>query len=72
MKVNNKNIRTFIDIAHHIELEDECFKVTRLNTHAYVIKSSSKRFFSFKHKWQKSRRGRMLCKTLKTRTSNFD
>ncbi|XP_044503424.1 uncharacterized protein LOC123224005 [Mangifera indica] len=47
MKVNmthNDNIRTFDDIARHLELEAERLESAGLNAQAYVAESSSKKF----------------------------
>ena len=52
MKVNmthNKNIKTFIDIACHLKLEDEHLEATKPNAHAYMVKSSSSKTFGFKN-----------------------
>ena len=47
---HNENIKTFVDLVHHLKLEDECFEAAKPNAHAYVAESSSERAFSFKHK----------------------
>lgn len=54
MKVNmthNDNIKTFDDIACHLELEDECLQTVGISNQAYVIESNSKNSFQ-KRKWK--------------------
>ena len=53
MKVNmthNENIKTFADIARHLELEDERLVVVKPDAQAYVVASSSKNVPAFKRK----------------------
>ena len=53
MKVNmmhNDNIRTFNDISHHLELEDERQEATKAFCQLYVTESSSRKTSGFKHK----------------------
>ena len=45
MKVNmthNENIKTFVDIARHLKLEDERLEAAKPDAQAYVVASSSK------------------------------
>ena len=51
MKVNmthNENIKTFADIARHLELEDEILEAAKSDAQAYVAASSSKKVLGFK------------------------
>ena len=53
MKVNityNENIKTFTDIAHHLELEDEHLEAAKPDEQAYVVASNSNNVFGFKQK----------------------
>ena len=53
MKVNmthNENIKTFADIARHLELEDERLEAAKPDAQAYVAASSSKNILGFKRK----------------------
>ena len=53
MKVNmthNENIKTFADIARHLELEDERLEAAKPDAQAYVAASSSKNILVFKRK----------------------
>ena len=53
MKVSmnhNENIKTFADIARHLEFEDERLEVAKPDAQAYVATSSSKNFLGFKRK----------------------
>ena len=45
---HNDNIRTFDDIAHHLELEAKRLEAARPNAQAYVTESSSKKFSGYK------------------------
>lgn len=56
----NENINTFSDIACHIKQEDEHLKAARLSVHIYVVEYNSKRFFRFKLKWEKSKKGKEI------------
>ena len=62
MKVNmthNKNITTFADIAHYLELEDERLEAAKPNAYVYVAESSSKKASGFKHKrFNNNRKGK--------------
>ncbi|XP_070049220.1 uncharacterized protein [Nicotiana tomentosiformis] len=58
LKVNlthNDNIKTFADVAHHVELEDERLGAAKDLPNAFVAESSSTKRSSFKHKkkWRK-------------------
>lgn len=64
-------IRTFFDIAHHIELKDECLKTTRLSAYAYAIESSSMRFSDFKCRWYKSKKWKEIVQGPKNRNKQF-
>ena len=51
MKVNithNENIKTFADIARHLELEDERLEAVKPDAQAYVAASSSNNVSGFK------------------------
>ena len=53
MKVNmthNENIKTFANIAHHLELEDERIEAAKPDAQEYVAASSSKNVPGFKRK----------------------
>ena len=53
MKVNmthNENIKTFADIARHLELEDERLEAAKPDAQAYVATSSSNNVPCFKRK----------------------
>ena len=53
MKVNmthNENIKTFADIARHLELEDERLEAAKPDVQAYVAASNSKNVPGFKRK----------------------
>ena len=53
IKVNmthNENIKTFADIARHLELEDERLEAAKPDAQAYVAASSSKNIHVFKRK----------------------
>lgn len=39
--MHNDNVKTFDDIAHHLELEDECFEITKSFGFTYVAESNS-------------------------------
>ena len=46
---HNKSVKTFDDIIRHLELEVKQLVVARPNEQAYVVKSSSRKTFGFKH-----------------------
>ena len=53
MKVNmthNENIKTFANIARHLELEDERFEAAKPDAQAYVAALSSNNVSGFKRK----------------------
>ena len=53
MKVNmthNENIKTFADIARHLELVDERLETSKPDAQAYVVESSSKNVPGYKRK----------------------
>ena len=53
MKVNmthNENIKTFTNIARHLELEDKRLEAAKPDAQAYVAASSSNHVFGFKRK----------------------
>ena len=47
---HNENIKTFSDIVHHLELEDERLEAAKPDAQAYVVASSSKNVSGFKRK----------------------
>ena len=47
---HNENIKTFADIARHLELEDERLEAAKPNAQAYVAESSSKQVSGNKRK----------------------
>lgn len=55
---HNENNKNFSDIACHVELKYEYLETAKLNAHAYMAKSSSKKAPSFKHKWENNKRER--------------
>lgn len=66
-----KNIWAFFDITRHNELKDKYFEATGLDAHAYVIESSFKRFFVFKHKWHKFKKGTDIMQGLKSKNKKI-
>ena len=46
---HNESVETFDNIVRHLELEVERVMVARLDEQAYVVKSSSRKTFGFKH-----------------------
>nr|CAD1817218.1 unnamed protein product [Ananas comosus var. bracteatus] len=61
MKVNlthNDSIKTFADVARHVELEDERLGATRGPVHAYMTESSSHRASGSGYKKFKHRKGK--------------
>lgn len=74
MKVNmtqNKNIRTFLDISGHLKLRDEHLEATKLCVDAYVVKSNSKKFSSYKEKWHKFRKGKEIIQGAMNKNKQF-
>lgn len=65
-------MKTFSNIAHHLKLENEHLEVVGLNAHAYIAKSSSKKFYGFKQTWRKSKKGKKIVQALmnKSKQSN--
>ena len=47
---HNENIKTFADIARHLELEDERLEAAKPDAQAYVAALSSNHVSSFKRK----------------------
>ena len=47
---NNKSIKTFNDIEHHLELEIEHFEAAKLSNRVYMGESSSRKSSGFKRK----------------------
>jgi hypothetical protein len=47
--MHNENIKTFKDVAHHLELETERLEAAKSNTFVSMAKSSSCRAFRPKH-----------------------
>ena len=47
---HNENIKTFADIARHLELEDERLETAKPDAQAYVAASSSNNVSGFKRK----------------------
>ena len=39
---HNENIKTFDDIACHLELEDECLEAAKSSSHAYVAEGNTR------------------------------
>lgn len=68
---NKKNIWAFFDITRHNELKDKYFEATGLDVHAYVTKSSFKRFFVFKHKWHNFKKGTYIMQGLKSKNKKI-
>ena len=46
---HNESVKNFDDIVRHLELEVKQLVVARPNEQAYVVKSSSRKTFDFKH-----------------------
>lgn len=66
----NENIRIFVDISHHIELQDKNHDAIGISTHAFIIESNFKSFSSFKHKWHKSKKGKEVIQGSKNEKKN--
>ncbi|KAM7502779.1 hypothetical protein LguiB_001683 [Lonicera macranthoides] len=49
---HNENIKTFDDLARHLELEAECLEATKANNSSYVVHSSSRKASGSKCKIQ--------------------
>uniref|UniRef100_M1DXY9 Uncharacterized protein n=1 Tax=Solanum tuberosum TaxID=4113 RepID=M1DXY9_SOLTU len=61
LKVNlthNDNIKTFSDVARHVELEDECISVAKAASNAFVADSSGTKSSGFKRKKNWKRNGK--------------
>ena len=53
MKINmthNDNIKTFNDIKHHLELEDDRLKAAKTSNQLYMANSKLQKALGFKHK----------------------
>ncbi|GAV81952.1 UBN2_2 domain-containing protein, partial [Cephalotus follicularis] len=56
MKINfahNDNIKTFDDIEHHLELENECLEAAKSSSHAYAAETNSCRASGLQFLWKK-------------------
>lgn len=68
---HNKKIKTFADITCHIKLKDEHLEAIEPSVYAYVVESSSKRFFSFSRKWYKSKKGMEVVQIPKNKNKQY-
>lgn len=46
---DNENVKTFDEISHHLELEDERFMATKPSKQDYVVETNLRKTLSFKH-----------------------
>ena len=57
---HNDSIKTFSDVAHHVELEDERLGAAKAASNAFVAESSGMKSSGFKRKknWKKKGKGK--------------
>lgn len=70
--IHNESIKTFVDISRCIKLEDKHFEVARPDAHTYIAKSSSKNFYAFKRKWNKSKKGKEIVQGSHNKNKQFE